>query len=148
MIALRRCTTEDNPVLHELVSSYHVEDRVPHDASLLDRILVPLLDGTAGRIWFIEADDAPVGYVALCYGYSIEFGGRDAFVDEIYVAPAHRGRGIGATALHLLDVEARTLGVRAIHLEVDHGNPAARLYERVGFSSRDRYRLMSKPLAP
>lgn len=148
MIELRRCTTADLAPLQQLVAAYHAEDRVSHDAAALPTILAPLLDGTAGYVWFIEANGTAVGYVALCYGYSIEFGGRDAFVDEIYVAPTHRGRGIGATALHLLDARARALGVRAIHLEVDHANPAARLYERVGFRARDRYRLMSKPLAP
>jgi ribosomal protein S18 acetylase RimI-like enzyme len=147
IVELRLCTRDDHELLHALVTAYHAEDRVPHDARALARVLGPLIDGTAGAIWLIREEQSVLGYVALCFGYSIEFGGRDAFIDEIYVAPSHRGRGIGRTVLERLDAHAAALGVRALHLEVDHHNPAARLYERVGFRSRERYRLMSKPLA-
>ena len=146
-VELYLCTRDDHELLHTLVAAYHAEDHVPHDARALARVLGPLIDGTAGAIWLIREEQEVLGYVALCFGYSIEFGGRDAFIDEIYVAPSHRGRGIGRMALERLDAHAVALGVRALHLEVDHRNPAARLYERVGFRTRERYRLMSKPLA-
>jgi ribosomal protein S18 acetylase RimI-like enzyme len=147
-VELRECTPRDRALLRALIAAYHAEDRVAHDADALEAIVTPLLDGTYGRIWMIVAAGEVVGYVAMCFGYSIEFGGRDAFIDEIYLVPAHRGRGIGKATLEHLEVEARAFGVRALHLEVDHDNPAAHLYERVGFRSRNRYRLMSKPLVP
>jgi hypothetical protein len=34
-----------------------------------------------------------VGYLAVCLGYSIELGGKDGFVDELFVAPGSRGQG-------------------------------------------------------
>jgi len=100
-----------------------------------------------GRIWLIGAGEGPVGYVAACFGYSIEFGGRDAFVDELYIVPEHRGRGHGRSALRLVKPEAARLGVRALHLEVARTNDRAqRLYRSLGFAAREKYFLMSAVL--
>ena len=58
-----------------------------------------------------------------------------------------RGRGLGALAVATAEAAARRLGVRAVHLEVDTTNDRARrLYERVGFTLRQRYHLMTKVL--
>jgi len=144
-IGLRRCGPSDLAEVRALVREYHLEAGVPHDEATIDATLAPLLDGSAGRIWTIERANETIGYVAVCLGYSIELGGRDAFVDEIWVTPSERGRGVGEAALHEAEREARTLGVRALHLEVDEDNAAARrLYERLGFRPRTPYRLMSK----
>ena len=40
-----------------------------------------------------------VGYLVLTLGYSLEYGGRDAFIDEVYIRSSYRGRGIGTAAL-------------------------------------------------
>jgi len=88
-----------------------------------------------------------VGYIALCFGYSIEFAGRDAFLDEFFVTEPHRGRGIGRRVLGLVIEEAGRLGVRCLHLEVARANHwAQRLYSSAGFESRDRFHLMSRTL--
>ena len=99
-----------------------------------------------GRAWLIEEAGEPLGYLALCFGYSLEFGGRDAFVDEVYVRPGARGRGFAREALRVAEVECLRAGVRALHLEVDQGHASAqRLYRRAGFADRDNY-LMNKKL--
>ena len=153
---LVRATDADVTALVAFVRAYHEGDGIESDPAALPAVLRPLLadstrtkaapddDAAKGRIWFIEHAGATVGYVAVCFGYSIEFRGVDAFVDEIYLAPAVRGRGIGAQALQLAIDAVRALGVPALHLEVDPDNAAAvRLYRRAGFAER-RYRLMSR----
>jgi ribosomal protein S18 acetylase RimI-like enzyme len=89
----------------------------------------------------------PIGYLVLTIGYSLERGGRDAFIDELYVRPQWRGVGLGTLAVATAEVAARRLGVRAVHLEVDTSNERARrLYERIGFAVRQRYHLMTKKI--
>jgi GNAT superfamily N-acetyltransferase len=51
----------------------------------------------------------------------------------IGVVPASRGRGIGGALLGALLQVARAVGLRAVSLNVEAGNPAQRLYERYGF---------------
>src|SRR5262249_50326298 len=71
----------------------------------------------------------------------------DAFVDELYVEEAHRGRGAGGLALRLAEDACRAVGVRALHLEVDRENHRARaVYEKAGFEDRDNH-LLTKRLA-
>jgi ribosomal protein S18 acetylase RimI-like enzyme len=90
-------------------------------------------------VWILESDGQPAGYVVLCIGFSLEYGGLDAFVDDLFVRPACRRRGLGRTALAELFEECRRRGVRAVHLEVGRDNDAARaLYARFGFRDQDR----------
>jgi ribosomal protein S18 acetylase RimI-like enzyme len=86
--------------------------------------------------------------VVLTLGYSLEFGGRDAFVDELYVQPAYRGLGVGRQALAVLEKACRELGVRALHLEVGRTNLRAQaLYKAAGFVDRGHF-LLTKRLTP
>jgi ribosomal protein S18 acetylase RimI-like enzyme len=94
-----------------------------------------------GRIWLIYHGPALFGYIILTIGFSFEFPGHDAFIDELYIVPAHRRRGLGREAMAFVEQEAREMGVNAIHLEVDCGNdPALELYRRTGY--QDRHRLL------
>ncbi len=99
-----------------------------------------------GRVLEIVADGRPVGYAVLALGFSLEFGGRSAFLDELYVEPASRGRGIGAVALRLLQEKSRELGARSLALEISLDNAGAEcLYRREGFTSNGR-QLMTRRL--
>ena len=97
-----------------------------------------------GRVWLVYDGAALVGYIILTIGFSFEFRGHDAFIDELYVSPAYRRRGFGRQAVAFVEERARAMGVHAIHLEVDDGNdPALELYRRTGFQDHDRF-LMTK----
>ena len=100
-----------------------------------------------GRVWLIYDGSTLVGYIVLTIGFSFEFHGHDAFIDELYVAPDCRRRGYGQQAVAFVEQRAREMGVNAIHLEVDHGNdPAFELYRRTGFEDHGRF-LMTKWLS-
>ena len=97
-----------------------------------------------GRTWLLCQENKAVGYIVLTIGFSFEFHGHDAFIDELYVDAAYRRRGFGRHAVSFLEEKAREMGVNAIHLEVDRGNdPASELYRRAGYEDHDRF-LMTK----
>ena len=97
-----------------------------------------------GRVWLIYDGAAPVGYVILTVGFSFEFRGHDAFIDELYIVPAQRRHGCGLEAMAFVEQQAREMGVHAIHLEVESGNhPARELYRRTGYKDHQRL-LMTK----
>jgi ribosomal protein S18 acetylase RimI-like enzyme len=82
----------------------------------------------------------------MTHAYVLEHGGRTAIVDEVYVSPDWRGRGIGTRVLEVIGDEAAATGVRAIRLEVErHNHGAKALYDRHGFTDTKRL-LMVKPL--
>ncbi|HKW61993.1 MAG TPA: GNAT family N-acetyltransferase [Candidatus Acidoferrum sp.] len=97
-----------------------------------------------GRIWLLYDGPTLIGYIVLAIGFSFEFRGHDAFIDELYIVPAYRRRGFGRQAMSFVEREARKLGVNAIHLEVDPGNDSAlELYRRTGYVDHKRF-LMTK----
>jgi len=103
-------------------------------------------DRSLGRVWMIDEEAEPIGYMVLTLGYSLEYRGRDAFVDEIFVREDRRRRGIGRRAMRVMEDACRDLEVRALHLEVERPNAAAQaLYRKFGFVEHDRL-LMTKPI--
>jgi len=102
-----------------------------------------LRDPSLGRVWLIAYDGQTVGYIVMAFDYSLEYRGRGAWVDELFVRPSHRGSGIGTQALEFFAGQAKRLGVTVVHLEVNHGNPAVELYRRLGYEDHHRY-LMTK----
>jgi len=97
-----------------------------------------------GRVWLIYDGAAPIGYIILTMGFSFEFRGHDAFIDELYIVPARRRRGCGREAMAFVEQAAREMGVNAIHLEVESGNHRAlALYRHTGYKDHQRL-LMTK----
>lgn len=95
-----------------------------------------------GGVWLIQYSRETIGYVVLTIGYSLEFHGRDAFIDELYIRANYRGQGIGSKTLDYMQEVCRSLGIKALHLEVDRVNTKAQeLYHRFGFKDHDRYLL-------
>lgn len=143
---LKRATLNDISALMPLMRAYHdLESIIATDSQRLEAIK-PLLseESIFGRILLIDASNETVGYIAICFGYSIEFGGRDAFVDEFFITEAARGRGLGRMALEAIKREAESAGVQVLHLEIARTNAAAKnCYSKFGFVPRERFHLMS-----
>jgi diamine N-acetyltransferase len=89
--------------------------------------------------------NALVGYTVGTFGYDLEFAGPDAFLTELYVAAASRGRGLGARLLDAVTAALRAGGARAVTLLVLPGNTAARrLYARAGFQRLPRLAMVRR----
>jgi len=96
-----------------------------------------------GRAWLIHENAQVIGYIVMSFDFSLEYGGRNAWVDEFFIAKPFRGKGIGTQVLEFFEDAARDAGATAIHLEVNQGNKAIDLYRRRGFTDHHRY-LMTK----
>lgn len=146
MTNLTLATTDDLDRLMPLVAAFHTESGFPLDDETRRAGLLPLLEGSPhGAIYLIGPGRAPIGYIVITFGWSIEFGGMDGFVDEFYIRPGVRGRGIGSEVLRQLPKALGDVGMKALHLEVGRDNTRAQsLYTRMRFEPRDAYMLMSR----
>ena len=96
-------------------------------------------DPALGRIWLLERDSVVAGYIVLAFCFSIEYGGRDAYVDDLYVRKPFRRSGLARLGLETLIDDCRRRSVRAISLEVEPKNVGAkRLYAKTGFGHNRR----------
>jgi ribosomal protein S18 acetylase RimI-like enzyme len=125
----------DAELLLDFMRDYYAFDGHGYDRDKARGALKALLgDQTLGRTWLILDGDAAVGYVVLCFGYSLEWLGRDAFVDEFYLREEYRGRGWGRRTMEFIEDAAREIGIRTLHLEVVQQNAGAlELYKKIGF---------------
>lgn len=145
-VELARAAPEDAAVLLPLVMAFHQEGGLRVEAQDRSDAVHAILEGGAATALLALERGRAVGYAVLAYGYSIEYGGRDAFLDELYVEPDRRGQGIGRALVAYAERVAREDGARALHLEADHGNqPAADLYRSLGYEDHPRH-LMTKRL--
>jgi ribosomal protein S18 acetylase RimI-like enzyme len=137
----RIAVAADLEALHSMISEYHREDNVAVAATIARSAVAELVaNPQLGQVWVLCDGDRRVGYAVLTFGFSIEFGGRDAFIDELYIAEEFRGRGWGRLAINTMAEKGREAGVHALHLEVTRGNTRAlELYRSSGYEEHDRY---------
>ncbi|MGB7244433.1 MAG: GNAT family N-acetyltransferase [Sulfitobacter sp.] len=144
--ALILATADHIDQLDALVAAYHAEAEITLAPEKRRAGLAPLLEGIPhGAAYLIGPARAPIGYIVICFGWSVEFGGLDGFVDELYIRPGVRGRGVATETLMSLPKTLASAGLKALHLEVADDNAVAkRLYARAGFTARPKYHLMTR----
>ena len=117
-----------------LVLEFCVTDQHTFDPDRVTRALVPLLEDDAHGVVYLA--DNEQGYVVITWGYSLESGGREALIDEIYLR--RRGEGRGGKVMDALFVEMAARGVVKMFLETEtHNHRARRFYARQGFDEDD-----------
>ncbi len=148
--AFRQAQEMDIETLLAFMAQLYRHDRIPWNEPQARAALVNLLGHPdMGLVWLIEHEAEAVGYLVLTLGYSLEYHGRDAFVDEIFIREDYRGQGIGKAALQFAEEACRARGVQALHLEVERSNLSARaFYRNAGFEDHDRYLLTRRIALP
>ena len=141
MSRFRAATKTDFDAIVDMMRSYYTEDGYAFSEETARTCLSTFsAHEHLGRLWVADVDGVVAGYVAVTLGFSFEYGGPDAFLDEIVIAEPYRRTGLGREAMDLALAYCRDHGVKAIHLEVeDHRAPAKRLYEQLGFEVHDRH---------
>jgi GNAT superfamily N-acetyltransferase len=135
---IRRAGPGDLESLLPLVRSFYALDRHPYDDAVVRGALGPLLaDDRYGQVWLLLGADGRqdvTGYAIVTWSYSLESGGPDSILDEIYVADRSRGQG-SALLAHAMDAE-RAGGARVMYLETEEHNSRVRtFYARHGFAA-------------
>lgn len=148
-ITLEAATEAHIPELIEMMADFYAIDNYPFDEVLTRHNLhIFLREPSLGRLWLIRYAGQVAGYVALTYGFSFEYGGRTGLIDELYLRPFFRSRGIGHEVMTRLENEAVALGLQTLQLEVEkHNEKGNRLYARHGYRANER-RLLTRRIGP
>jgi GNAT superfamily N-acetyltransferase len=147
-VTVRPAEDADRPVLLALMRAQFREHHIDlSDAGISRAIEGVLREPSWGRILVATLAGTAVGFAALSFMWTYEHGGRAAWLDELYVEPAHRGGGIGQVLLRSVYQLAAECGAVALDLEVEATHRRVeQLYARQGFARLDRSR-WSRPLA-
>ena len=144
MVTLRLATSEDYQDLIPLIKEFCEVDNHEFDDARIEKSLGPLLeDAELGRVIILEVKGELKGYAVLTWGWSLESGGREALLDEIYVR--ERNQGWGALLLEKVVATAKDNGAQIIFLETELANERVRdFYLRHGFNKEDSIWLSQK----
>ena len=140
IVSFQRATLDDADTLLEFVGAYYQLDGIAFERQVVRRGLAELLaNPSLGGALLIRWADVSVGYFVLTFGFDLEFGGRQATITDLYLAPDYRHRGIGTRTLTFVEETLRALGIRAFELQVERDNAEAlAFYAKFGMQAHAR----------
>jgi len=108
-LVIRPATSADEPILLLMMRALAEQEpnpgvfQQPHVSKAFRTLFE---HPECGRIWLLSVDEKPAGYVVLTPGFSFEYVGTDAFIDELYIVPEFRRRGFGTRTMQFVEAEA------------------------------------------
>jgi ribosomal protein S18 acetylase RimI-like enzyme len=134
---IRIASTADAETFGRLLHAFNAEfgEHEP-DAETIAERAAPLI--ASGEVMVLFGGEGPDGFAELRFRPSLYTGALDAYLEELYVVPERRGRGLGRALLEAAMEYARERGAARIDLNTSVDDVAARaLYERSGFTNRE-----------
>ena len=135
-INFRAFKKSDFSELKEMIFSLYCEDPEGEviNESKINKTVEELLENPIkGRIIIFEVDEIITGYSIIVFYWSNEYGGDFLQIDELYVKPEWRNKGIGTSFFEFLLREYKENKV-ALSLEVTPANnKAIEYYRKIGF---------------
>jgi GNAT superfamily N-acetyltransferase len=124
-----------------LLGEQFAEHEIALTKEALDVAVRAMVDDDTRGALILARTTSPVGVAVIAYTWTLEHGGLVAWLDELYVVPSARSRGVGTALLHHAIEVAKSAGALAIELEVETSHARAeRLYAREGFTRLQRAR--------
>jgi len=140
MTTFKPFEVSDIPAIVAMMLEFYAIDGYPIDTEQSKLLFSEFIsDESLGKGWLIFDGAEIAGYMILTYVFSFEYGGKIAFIDELYIKENKRGKGAGKTSVAFLRTEAARLSLKLLYLEVEHHNSnAQKLYLAGGFELHKR----------
>jgi GNAT superfamily N-acetyltransferase len=134
-LTLREAVPADLSAVIRLVRELAEYEKLAHEITATDADYAAALFGPAPRAQALiaEIDDTPVGVAVWFYNFSTFAGQPGIYIEDVFVEPAHRGKGIGQAIFRHLARRAVAEGCARLEWAVlDWNEPAIRFYRALG----------------
>ena len=130
----------DIEVITQMMKDFYAIDNYPMDVEVAKNLFQEFISNEHfGKSWMIYSENEIVGYIILTFIFSFEYGGKIAFVDELFIKETARGKGIGKEAIQFIQREVPKLSLKLLYLEVEpHNENAQKLYLAHDFELHNR----------
>ena len=141
-VAIRPGQVEDVPLLLSFIRSMAEYEELDVSATE-EGLRKSLFEGSpAAHTLLISADHRPVGYVVYYYAFATMVGQRVLHLEDVYLSPRYRGRGIGRTVMqHLARVAIQNDCARFEWIVLNRNRPAIEFYLGLGARVWDEWRV-------
>lgn len=141
-LRLRAARADDVPVIRALIEGLAEYERLRHECVATDEKLAATLFGAqpAAEVVLAEWEGTPVGFALFFRNYSTFLAAPGTYLEDLFVLPAYRGRGIGRALLgHLAALTVARGGQRLEWSVLDWNEDAIRFYRAQGARPQDQW---------
>ena len=130
----------DIEIITQMMQDFYAIDNYPMDIEVTKNLFQEFISNEhLGKSWLIYSENEIAGYIILTFIFSFEYGGKIAFVDELFIKETARGKGIGKEAIQFIQREVPKLSLKLLYLEVEpHNENAQKLYLAHDFELHNR----------
>jgi GNAT superfamily N-acetyltransferase len=139
-IDIRSAAIEDVPLILQLIRELAEYEKLTHEVSATEEQLRETLFGarTVAEVVIASDDGIPVGFAVFFANYSTFLGKPGLYLEDLFVRPEARGRGIGRALLEHLAAIAVDRGWGRLEWRVlDWNAPSIAFYRKVGAEPLD-----------
>jgi ribosomal protein S18 acetylase RimI-like enzyme len=131
----------ETPIVLELMREFYSQTHMTLNETAARTALGKLVeDPSKGELYLIFRGPELAGYFALTYCFSLEFQGKFALLDELYIREPFRRRRLGKAVMAFAESACRKAAIKALRLEVANDNHAAQaLYTAAGLKKDGRF---------
>ena len=137
---IRKLTQNDRQLYITMAKEFYHSDAVLHpvpDEYFEKTADEALASDAYAQIYILECDGEPAGYGLTAKTFSQEAGGYVIWLEELYIRPSYRSRGLGSEFFACVENKYAGKAVR-FRLEVEEDNTRAiALYKRLGYEVLD-----------
>ena len=140
MTSFKPLEIADIEIITQMMQDFYAIDNYPMDVEVAKTLFQEFITNEhLGKSWLIYSENEIVGYIILTFIFSFEYGGKIAFVDELFIKETARGKGFGKEAIQFIQQEVPKLSLKLLYLEVEpHNENAQKLYLAHDFELHNR----------
>lgn len=134
-VEIRFADLPDVPVIAELIRALSRYEKLEHEVTMTEELLTESLFGERRYAETLLAEDGrePLGFALFFHNFSTFLGRPGIYLEDLFVKPEHRGRGIGRALLERLAAVAVDRGCGRLEWAVlDWNKDAIGFYEKLG----------------
>lgn len=130
----------DISTITQMMQDFYAIDNYPMDVEKSKKLFQEFITNeNLGKSWLIFSENEIVGYIILTFIFSFEYGGKIAFIDELFIKETARRKGFGKEAIQFIQEEVPKLSLKLLYLEVEtHNENAQKLYLAHDFELHNR----------
>lgn len=96
MTTFKPLNVADIEIITQMMQDFYAIDNYPMDVEESKNLFQEFISNEhLGKSWMIYYENEIVGYIILTFIFSFEYGGKIAFIDELFIKETSRGKGIG-----------------------------------------------------